>query len=310
MTILALANTVTDRSVVGTIADFMHRYSIEATRPAAGDIAALAGIAPAGSRVYVSAVAGQRPDDTVEYALRLRRAGFDPVPHIAARTFASADMLDRMLARLSGEAGVRRVLVISGDRDPPAGTLRHALDVIDSGMLLRHGIREAGIAGYPEGHPRIPQHELDRTLAEKIAAGEATGLRMHIVTQFCFDAAAIAGWIRRLRDFGLDQPVRIGLAGPTGLATLIRYAHRCGVVASAHGLARHAGLLRNLFALSTPDVLVRALAMERAERRLGDVRPHFFSFGGLARTARWAAAAEQGRVTPEAGQGFRVEPAA
>ena len=41
--------------------------------------------------------------------------------------------------------------------------------------------------------------------------------------------AAIVAWISRLRDFGLEQPVRIGLAGPTNLATLLRYARRCGV---------------------------------------------------------------------------------
>jgi methylenetetrahydrofolate reductase (NADPH) len=296
--------------VVQTIADFMRGYSLEATRPSIEDIAALCAIAPAGSRVYVSAVPGQRPDDIVDHCVRLRGSGFEPVPHIAIRAYATATALDRTLARLAGEAGARRVLVIAGDRDAPAGGLRSALEVIDGGLLLRHGIREVGIAGYPEGHPRIPRHELDRALADKIAAAQETGLKIHIVTQFGFDATAIIGWLRRLRDFGFDAPVRIGLAGPTSLPTLMRYAHRCGVIASAHGLARHAGLLRNLFAMSAPDAIVRALAVEWAGHRLGDVRPHFFSFGGLLRTARWAAAAEQGRIALENGQGFRVEPAA
>jgi methylenetetrahydrofolate reductase (NADPH) len=197
-------------------------------------------------------------------------------------------------------------LVIAGDRDPPAGSLHGALDVIDSGLLQRHGIREVGIAGYPEGHPRIPGPELDRALADKIAAAEATGLRVHIVTQFCFDAVAIIDWIRRLRDFGFDVPVRIGLAGPTSLPTLMRYASRCGVSASVHGLARRAGLMRQLFAMSAPDAIVRALAAER--ERLGEVRAHFFSFGGLGRTARWASAVERGHIALENGQGFRVEP--
>ena len=75
---------------------------------------------------------------------------------------------------------------------------------------------------------------------------------------------AIVRWIARLRDFGIEHPVRIGLAGPTSLADLMRYAKRCGVRASAQGLARQAGLLRQLFAMSTPDALVRALAERRA----------------------------------------------
>jgi methylenetetrahydrofolate reductase (NADPH) len=291
---------------IRSIAEFMQGYSIEATRPTAGDVAALADIAPGGTRIYVSSVPAQRADEAIEHASRLRRGGFEPVPHIAVRGFASDGELDRFLARLTAEAAVRQVLVIAGDRDPPAGSLRSALDVIDSGLLQRHGIRDVGIAGYPEGHPRIPGHELDRALADKIAAAETTGLRLEIVTQFCFDPAAIIGWVRRLRDFGYDTPVRIGLAGPTSLPTLMRYASRCGVAASVQGLARHAGMMRHLFAMSAPDALVRALAAERD--RLGDVRPHFFSFGGLVRTARWAAAVELGHIALEAGQGFRVEP--
>jgi methylenetetrahydrofolate reductase (NADPH) len=304
---LAMKDRDEGTDAVQAIGAFMRGYSIEATRPKADDIAALGAIAPAGTSVYLSAVPAQRADEAVEHASRLRRSGFEPVPHLAVRAFASVGEIDRLLARLSAEAGVRQLLVIAGDRDPPAGSLRGALDVIDSGLLQRHGIREVGIAGYPEGHPRIPGHELERALADKIAAAETTGLRLHIVTQFCFDADAIIGWIRRLRDFGHDTPVRIGLAGPTSLPTLMRYASRCGVAASLQGLARHAGMMRHLFAMSAPDAIVRARAAERG--RLGDVRVHFFSFGGLLRTARWASAVGLGHIALEAGQGFRVEPA-
>src|SRR5262249_48938886 len=139
---------------------------------------------------------------------------------------------------------------------------------------------------------------------------EATGIRVHIVSQFCFDAAAIVRWIGRLRDFGLEHPVRIGLAGPTNLAALLRYARRCGVRASAQGLARQSGLVRPLFAMSAPDALIEALAQSHADGHLGAVKPHFFSFAGVARTARWASAVAARRITLEAGEGFRVEPAA
>src|SRR5262249_22491314 len=99
-----------------------------------------------------------------------------------------------------------------------------------------------------------------------------------------------------------------GLAGPTNLATLLRYAQRCGVRASAQGLARQAGLLRQLFAMSAPDGLVRALAQARADKHLGEIGPHFFSLCGLLGTARWAEAAAQRGIALEAGEGSRVEP--
>ena len=69
--------------------------------------------------------------------------------------------------------------------------------MIDCGALQRHGISEIGIAGYPDGHPRIAQQELDRALADKIEAAAPTGLAVHIVTQFCFDAAPILRLDRR-----------------------------------------------------------------------------------------------------------------
>jgi methylenetetrahydrofolate reductase (NADPH) len=294
--------------LVPAIADFVRGFSLEATRPTADEVAALADIASAGTRVYVSAVATRPPQEVVESAIRLRAGGFKPVPHVAVRMFASAAALDDFLARLAGEAGVERILVIAGDRDQPAGHFRSALEVIDGGVLQRHGIREIGIAGYPEGHPRISQQDLDRALIDKIAAAEATGIRVHIVTQFSFDALAILRFIARLRDFGLEHPVRLGLAGPTDLAALLRYARRCGVRASAQGLARQSGLVRALYAMSAPDGLVHALA--QAHGQLGVVKPHFFSFGGLARTARWATAVAERRITLAAGDGFRVEPAA
>ena len=60
--------------------------------------------------------------------------------------------------------------------------------------------------------------------------------------------------------------------------------------------------------MSAPDALVRRLAQARAQLHLGDVAPHFFSFGGLLRTARWTEAVAQRRIELEAGGGFRVEP--
>jgi methylenetetrahydrofolate reductase (NADH) len=309
MTLPAPVTTSADRTdPIDAIADFMRGVSFEATRPSADEVAALAAIVPAGTAVYVSAVPTRPAQEAIEAAVRLRAAGFEPVPHLAVRNFATARELDEFLARVNGQAGVRRVLVIAGDRDQPAGEFRSSIEVIDGGALQRHGIAGIGIAGYPDGHPRLSQQELDRALADKIRSAETTGMAVHIVTQFCFDAQAILHWIGRLREFGIEHPVRIGLAGPTNFATLLRYAKRCGVRASAQGLARQAGLVRQLFAMSAPDTLVRALAAARASRHLGEIAPHFFSFGGLTPTARWAAAVAQRRIALEAGEGFRVEP--
>ncbi|MGA8494992.1 MAG: methylenetetrahydrofolate reductase [Xanthobacteraceae bacterium] len=287
-------------AAVQRIAGFMQNFSVEATRPSDADIAALT-VLPRGTRVYISAVPHRPMDESINAAIRLRAVGLEPVPHIAVRNFASADALDDCLARLNGEAEVRRVLVIAGDR-ADHGPFRSAADAIDSGLFRRRGIRALGIAGYPEGHPKIGNDTLFKALTEKIAAAEATGLAVEIVTQFCFDARAILDYVARLRAFGFEQPLRIGLAGPTSLAGLLRYASRCGVRASAQALAQRSGMLRQMFALTVPDDLIRALADAAPSR----ASAHFFSFGGLPATARWAQAVADGRIALQGAGGFTV----
>src|ERR1044071_3251965 len=278
------------------VASFLRNFSMEITRPSDGELAELKYVLPARSQVFVPAIPKSPLSELIAAATRLRAKGFEPVPHIAARRIESRAALEDLLARLSRWGSVRRALVIGGDCDKPAGPFNSALELIDSGLLQRHGIAESGIAGYPEGHPKLSPETLDRALAAKIEAAEQTGLSVTIVTQFCFDAPAIANWIRRLRAVGLEHPVRIGMAGPASFAALMRYARLCGVRASAHGLAYQPGLVKHLLGTSTPDRIVRPLAEGCDKWALGRVSAHFCSFGGAAATARWACAAAAGRI--------------
>jgi methylenetetrahydrofolate reductase (NADPH) len=285
----------------------LHGFSIEATRIQPRDCDALKSVLPTHSQIYLTAILGRPNSETVEAAVRLRAYGFEPVPHLAARALASRAALEEWLAEMAA-AGVRNILVIAGDKDRAAGPFNSAIEVIETGLLQRYGIHEIGVAGYPQGHPRLTPETLERALSAKIEAAEQTGLRVHIVSQFAFDAAAIVNWLVRLRDLGIEQPVRIGLAGPTSLSTLLRYAQRCGVRASAHGLARQAGLIKHLLGTAAPDAIVRPLAEATADERLGRLAVHFFSFGGAVATARWAAAAAAGRLVLDRAGGFGVEP--
>ncbi len=291
-------------SEAARIAAFVRAASFEATHPSDAEIAAFAAAAPPATPVYVSAVPSRPPTEQLAAAKRLHARGFEPVPHVAARNFDSAVALDDYLARMAEEAGVRRLLIIGGDRDTPAGGFHHAIEVIESGLPQSRGIREIGIAGYPEGHPRIAAAEIERLLAAKIEAAAATGLGVHIVTQFAFAPEPVLAYVARLRERGIEQPVRIGVAGPASVATLMRFAAICGVATSARARARNAGLVKNLFGASAPDAILRALA----GAQLGDVAPHFFTFGGLGATARWAAAVARGHIALDHAGGFRVEP--
>jgi methylenetetrahydrofolate reductase (NADPH) len=306
--VMLAPRTATDvtTETVASISAFMRGASLEATRPAVNDVDALKAAVAPGTPIYLSAVPTRPQEDVVGQAALVRAAGLEPMPHLAVRNFASPDALGRFLDRLTGEAGVRRLLVIAGDRAEPAGPFHGALEAIDSGLISRRGIVEIGISGYPDGHPRIAPHELDRLLAAKLEAAQQTGLAVQIVTQFCLDAVPLIAWLKKLRDHGIDHPVRVGMAGPTSLSTLMRYAKRCGVRASTQGLARNAGLIKHLLGASAPDGIVRALVEANRDGELGDIAPHLFSFGGIGATARWAVAAGAGRISLDR-EGFGVE---
>jgi methylenetetrahydrofolate reductase (NADPH) len=268
-------------------ADFAQRFSLEATRPNAGEIAALAALLAAATPVYFSAVPTIEPGELVADAALLRKSGLEPVVHIAARRIRSADSLQDLLSRLRGEADVRRLLVVGGDLDAP-GPFADALAVIQKGRLREAGFNEIGIGAYPEGHPRIPPGRLEAALDEKIAAATAHGLAVHIVSQFSFSPERILAWLKKLRACGVTKPVKVGMAGPTSMPGLLRYARRCGVNASLRGLMTGAGLIGNI----GPDPIVEALSQAGD---LGDAAPHYFSFGGTVETARYACEASAGR---------------
>jgi methylenetetrahydrofolate reductase (NADPH) len=300
--------TVDAPDTILRVRDFLQGFSLEATRPKAADVDAITTEAPAGTRVYLSALPNRPLDELAEQAIMIRKAGLEPVPHVAVRNLESREEITRFLGFLQDQVQATHLLVIGGDRGDPAGPFATSLDLIESGLLQRHGIRHVGLAGHPEGHPKVSNDMLDRALRAKVDAAEQSGLTTDIVTQFSFDNDAIVGWIRRLRDYGIENTVRIGLAGPTSLTTLLRYAQRCGVKASAGGLARHAGRMKHLFGVSAPDGLVCSLSDASAHGALGDVAAHFFSFGGIGATARWTALAAQGRITLDGDSGFSVAP--
>jgi methylenetetrahydrofolate reductase (NADPH) len=100
--------------------------------------------------------------------------------------------------------------------------------------------------------------------------------------------------------------VRIGLAGPASIATLARYAVRCGIGHSIGALVHHRTSIARLVTESGPESVVRELAAADW-RGLGVNGIHLFSFGGLVRTARWMRAVTAGRfIIERSGAGFVV----
>jgi len=286
-----------------TISTLLGGFSIEATFPKAEEIESLRRTLSPGTRIYLSCLPNRLPEKLVDSAILVRTAGFEPVPHLTARAYPDLQSFERVLGGLAKDAGVRSALVIAGDRDDQAGPFAGALDLIESGALEANGIQEIDIAGYPDGHPKIDDGLLARSMAQKLDAASKRNLRTNITTQFCLDPDQILAWLRRVRGEGINVPIRVGVAGPTTMRSLLKFALRCGVRASLKGVFNPKAL--QLFGEAAPDGIIRALAESADRTEFGAVTIHFFSFGGIVQTAEWADATSKGRIAMGA-SGFSV----
>jgi methylenetetrahydrofolate reductase (NADPH) len=250
---------------------------------------------PPGRTVFVNHPGSVTHHDIVAACARLRQGGFEPVPHIAVRRLASFTQASDFLQRAVGEAQVKAALIIGGDPDHPVGPFPDSSDLLASGLIERHGLREVAFAGYPEGHPRIAARALDQALRAKVALARGQGLDVSLVTQFGFDAAPILHWIAALRTQDIVCPVRIGIAGPTTVATLAKFAVRCGIGASLRALARGHTAFARILAEAGPDTLIGALVADEDPRCPIDGL-HVFTFGGVRRTAEWIRATAGHRI--------------
>jgi len=283
------------------IQDLLAGASLELSSRDPAEIDACVDLLEPGTAVYISMPPGQTYHGNVALAARLRRAGFQPVPHIAARRIASHDALDEYLERAVGEAAVDSALVIAGDNDRASGPFEDSLALLETGTFQRHGIVHVGVAGYPEGHPRIAPSALDSALAAKKSLARRAGLDLRVVTQFSFESDPVLAWVAKIKGHGI--PVRVGLSGPASLPRLLRFAALCGVGNSVRALKARPQAITRLLVEAGPEVVVRDLARHSAPPMAG---LHFFCFGGVVRTARWLRALREGRFELTEDGGFRV----
>jgi methylenetetrahydrofolate reductase (NADPH) len=287
------------------IVDFARNSSTEISTHDEGALPELAATLPAGTAVYVAHTPKATLAEVVGTAIKLQRLGFRASPHIVARRVESQQSLETGLQRLTAE-GVEQALLVAGDLAKPAGPYTSTLEIIDSGLLQKSSLKRLGVAGHPEGHKQVADEVLLAALRHKQAFAGLTGLKLHIATQFTFDADAIIAWDERLTKEGVTLPAHIGIAGPTPLPKLIKYAMACGVGASLNSVMKNMTAMAKLARLATtPDEMLTGLVRGGAAQGSSRiVQPHFYAFGGVSATARWIRAVIEGRfeVNPDGGK--------
>ncbi|MCP3460482.1 hypothetical protein [Bradyrhizobium sp. CCGUVB23] len=240
-----------------------------------------------GTEIYLASVSGEPQETVIARALELRTSGFVPVPHVVARRYESHNQLETTLARLQ-EAGVDRALLLGGDVARVVGPFPSSRAVLETGLFARYGFERLGFATYPQPHPHIPTDVLDDELGQKVSLTVRQGMTPWVVSQVCFEPDAIAAHIRRLRARGIADDVRVGLAGPATLKSVMRLAHMCGVTNSAQALRSLGQKFGRLVVGYEPQELIdRLLHDMETKAELRSLRGHFFGFGGLEQTATW-----------------------
>lgn len=292
---LATSSVVRDRQA--EISAFMSGFTIETTPGSAAKTADFREHLRPGTDVYVTFLAGTDFGATIEVAKRLRKEDFNPVPHIAARSTPSRAFLDDSLARLSGEANVNHVLTIGGAVAQPVGEFSDTMQLLGTGLFDKHGIRNIGVAGHPEGSPDITDEDILKALKWKNDFAQRTGADLYVTTQFCFEAAPVIAWDRRLQAEGNRLPVHIGIPGLATIKTLMAHAKACGIGPSMRFISRQAMNVAKLLTVSAPDALVTQLSEYKAtDARCGITGVHVYPLGGLKKSADWAYAVVDGRI--------------
>jgi methylenetetrahydrofolate reductase (NADPH) len=256
--------------------------------PARGTEQAVLDWVPTGATVTVTASPVKGLGPTVGLAERLAARGYRVVPHLAARSVESQAHLDGIVTRLKS-CGVDDVFVPGGDAPHPAGKFDGALPLLERLAEMGNPFGRIGITGYPESHPRIHDDVTIQAMWDKRRHAS------YIVSNVCFDAAALGRWIARIRARGVTLPLYVGVAGPAERTRLLRMAAVAGASESARFITRHPGLILRLGLPGgySPDRLLdrAAPAITEPDARVAGL--HLFTFNQLQQAEQWRRSAAE-----------------
>jgi len=276
----------------GALSVLLDGASIEVMPRTAAKIESFRDLLPAGTRVYVAHIEGTPIDEMVATARRLTDEGFAAMPHVPARIIPDRATLETWLKRYREEAGASQALVLAGGVPTVAGAFTSSIDLLQTGLFDELGFTRLHVAGHPEGNKDIDRDggtsEVDKALLWKQTYAANSDAQIAIATQFAFDAAPVIAWAERLRGMGITMPIHLGVAGPTKLQTLIKFAIACGVGPSLAVLQKRALDLSKLLVPFVPTELLTQIAAYKAANPDSLLeRVHLFPLGGIKASAEW-----------------------
>ncbi|MFG2357379.1 methylenetetrahydrofolate reductase [Streptomyces sp. NPDC048521] len=237
---------------------------------------------PTGTTVSITCSPKFGLSRTLDHVAAACRSGLRVVPHLAARMVEGRPHLRDFVRRVT-DLGVEELFIVGGDGEEPVGAYSEALDILQELGEFDHGLTRLGIGCYPEGHPKIADERLFEVLSLKQHYAD------YMVSQLCFDAFALTGWLRSARERGITLPLRVGVAAPLQTRKLIELSVKIGVGQSVRFLSKQHGMVGSLLLGRSYDPmdLLRAVQKEISFTELSVEGLHLFSFNQVDATLEW-----------------------
>ena len=211
---------------------------------------------------------GSTRELTHDLVVRIRRETcLTVVPHLTCVNSTRSE-IHSILERYQ-ENGIENVMALRGDppkegvRDIPSGErFDHATDLV---RFIKKNFSEMciGVAGYPEGHPEMPNRirELD-FLKEKVDEGAD-----YICTQMFFKNSEFYDFCERSELIGIKVPVVAGIMPITSSRSMRRMSE------TALGMSYPARLMRAIYRTDSDEKLAR-VGVHWATEQVRDLLDH------------------------------------
>jgi methylenetetrahydrofolate reductase (NADPH) len=265
------------------------KFSIEVMPKTAKRVEDFSKILPLSTLVYVAHLEDTDISDMRYTCQRIIEEGMVPMPHIPARVLKNLAQLEEWVSEYA-KIGVSRCLLLAGNNKSPIGDFHSSIQLLETGLFEKHGYVQINVAGHPEGNPDIDRNgDLTKTIAAlkiKSDYSQNTHITMEITTQFCFDLVPVKNWLQILERNKISLPVNLGVAGPTRLQTLLKYALICGVGPSISILKKRAKDITKLLLPFEPTDIINEVNGTAASENYKNVKSfHFFPLGGIEKSA-------------------------
>ncbi len=295
------------KEIASEIKNLVNNYTIETTPKVYSKIDNLKQLLSPNTWVYITYLPDEDQKEIINTSKKIKEEGFEPIPHLPARTIENFKKVEQYLGNLSQDAGVNKILIIGGS-SKQKGNISSSLEILNSGLIDKFNFNHIGLAGHPDGNPDISQKELDNAIIEKNNFAKNTDAKLYLVTQFFFEVQSFINWENHLNTLKNKLDIHAGIPGPANLKTLINFAKLCGIGNSLKFLSKQAINISKIASTNAPDKLINNLAEYKAKNDSSKLkRIHFFPFGGIKRTSYWASALINNTISINKNGGIEID---